>query len=183
MHTHFASPQLRTIIVKRYRGRVWGVLYILIAFALFGGLIALVPTYSMMLGRAQAADKELAALAETKSKNVDRITAELSLAQVYIKALPPAAPPLEVVLNDILTGRPQGITLNSIDVSTLAYGTSTSAEVHIAGLSATRETLVSYKRALETSVAVAKVDLPLSNLAKSQHLSFTMTILLKPKTR
>ncbi len=69
-----------------------------------------------------------------------------------------------------------GVSIQGIEFT---YTASTTVDLRISGIAKTRETLIAFKKKVETNPMVAKVDLPVSDLAKSKNISFILKILSK----
>jgi len=73
----------------------------------------------------------------------------------------------------LLSKKPKSISLNQFTYSGTGANT---AEINIGGVSATREALVAFVKALEEAKSFKEVNLPISNLAKEKNIIFTMTL-------
>lgn len=69
-----------------------------------------------------------------------------------------------------------GVSIQGIEFT---YTASTTVDLRVSGIAKTRETLIAYKKKVETNPMVAKADLPVSDLAKSKDISFVLKILSK----
>ncbi len=78
-------------------------------------------------------------------------------------------------LNTVLSNKTSAIQLTHFSYTVTA---STTATFIVSGVSATRESLVSYVKKLEETKSFKKVDLPISNLAKEKNIDFTINILI-----
>lgn len=67
---------------------------------------------------------------------------------------------------------------NSISINNFSYvpSASSSATLIVGGVSATRESLVSFVKSLEDTELFTKVDLPIGNLAKDKGIEFTISL-------
>lgn len=81
--------------------------------------------------------------------------------------------PVEVV-GLILRNKNQGITLNSFDFTSAREGGS----LKISGIADAREDLISFFKNLESEEVIQTVESPISNLSRSNDISFTADILI-----
>ncbi|MFZ2522989.1 MAG: hypothetical protein WAW92_01225 [Minisyncoccia bacterium] len=72
---------------------------------------------------------------------------------------------------------------NSIKITQFSYTStgSTTATATLRGISATRESLVNFKKNLDTIDSLKSVDLPISNYAKDRDIDFAMNIIISEK--
>lgn len=69
-----------------------------------------------------------------------------------------------------------GIVIHGIDYS---YTASSTIDMRVSGVAVTRDALIAYKKSIEQHARVAKVELPVSDLAKSRDVNFILRILSK----
>lgn len=69
-----------------------------------------------------------------------------------------------------------GVSLKGFEYT---YTASSSVDVRVTGLAQTRDALINFKKKVESNSYVAKVELPVSDLAKSRDLTFIMRIISK----
>lgn len=79
------------------------------------------------------------------------------------------------LIQNILSYRSEQIFINSMEISRSA-GTSTSAEVLIIGKADSRESLIDFKKSLEVEKTFRNIDLPVSDLAKSKDIKFSLRV-------
>jgi hypothetical protein len=67
---------------------------------------------------------------------------------------------------------------NSIKINQFSFSpNSTSTEtINLQGVSATRDSLVNFKKSLDESGLFKSIDLPVSNFTKDKNISFNMTL-------
>ena len=82
--------------------------------------------------------------------------------------------PLEELVRSTLSGKPAGVTISSLRFLTLAER----SELTIRGDAVSREALLSFRRALEGERHFVSVELPISNLAKTRDINFTLKLVL-----
>lgn len=75
----------------------------------------------------------------------------------------------------------ESIRVPNISISTIefTYVSSSTQDIKIVGEAFTRDALIAYKKKIETSGVAQKIDLPVSDLAKSKDIDFTIKIITK----
>lgn len=72
--------------------------------------------------------------------------------------------------------RVPGISLSTVEFT---YSASSTMDIKIIGEAVTRDALIAYKKKIENSGVAQKIDLPVSDLAKSKDIAFTIKITTK----
>lgn len=72
--------------------------------------------------------------------------------------------------------RVPGVALSTVEFT---YAASSTMEIRIIGEAVTRDALITYKKKIEGSGIAQKIDLPVSDLAKSKDIAFTIKITTK----
>ncbi len=167
-----------------YRTRLFIVALFFISCGIALGIATLIPAYilsSAKEGRAQAEATEL--FKKNKVSGTAQAEKDLVRSQTIVKKIivEEGRPMYSDILQGILAYRSTYISITSLDLSRPtevagATGTTTPAEIIIQGKSATRESLVAFKKSLEGDKKFLKVELPLSDLAKSKNITFTMKL-------
>ncbi len=98
-----------------------------------------------------------------KIKSINNELNLLSTALVYPRFSP--------IVDHILSQRNQSISLDSFSLNN-----GKTSVLTIRGISSTREALVSFVDSLKASSQFSSVDLPVSNLAKSKNIDFSITL-------
>lgn len=160
---------------KDYRLRVMIVLLCGLAAAALVGAGALAPAF--ILSHSLEADAVTTAAAikkDREDRGIDKIQKELSQTQPLIDAL--AAQESGIAFSSLvesLTARQSsGIMISSIQIARVE-GTS-SATYEVSGVATTREALIGFKKSIEEDPRFGKVDLPVSGLAKSRDIHFSI---------
>ena len=177
-HT-LVPPQDRKRLRHEYHVRAWIVALFAISAAGVIGVAALFPSF--MKGTFEERLQLEAVAALEKSKNEKGITAKehelaadkqllITLSDGLDKKMLSAE--LEQVFNDRGT-----VQLNNIGIARQSDG---SVRILIQGIAPTREALLGYKSKLENQVMGTMVTLPISQLAKSTHIQFSMEV-TRPK--
>ncbi len=172
-------PQERKNLRREYYTRLAIVVCCMISTVFAAGLMSLLPAY--MRARAEE-QRQLEAVTELRhtnnEKNDSMVASELSF---YSSAL-------SILGNSLLRERPSeaierivGLSDKEVRLSSLSYFVSgtTTAEVIIQGIAPNRASLLSFKSRLESLTPLARIDLPLSELAKSSSIPFSLKVIYK----
>lgn len=170
---------------REYRTRLIILFSFFISFAVLIGICSLAPAYiysysqeKEALGKAQSIQKSL------KESGTDEIWRDLRQASEIITRLKGNTPskPFGDIVASIIADKNTNIKINSFNFTEIIDASSTPIfSVNIAGKSGTREGLVSFKKKLETDDYIQSVELPVSDLAKSKDIDFSMRITIKPQ--
>lgn len=87
-------------------------------------------------------------------------------------------PKMMPFIDGILSRKTSAIVLNKFLYTVISGKTGT---LNIEGVSATREALVEFQKSLQDSGLFKTIDLPISNLAKSKNIPFTLSTTLEIK--
>ncbi|MDO8430676.1 MAG: hypothetical protein Q7S72_01655 [Candidatus Taylorbacteria bacterium] len=84
------------------------------------------------------------------------------------------------IIPQIIRHKTPGLTINSFNLTTVTSATSSSVMVAIQGKSSTRDGLIQFKNALDADPLVTSVSLPVSDLAKSRDIPYSIKISIIP---
>ncbi len=146
---------------------------LLLIFIFPSWLISKSKEENAMLEMANANESQLSKDASPIAVTIDGTNQKLRAIQntlAYESFLP--------LINTILQNKTASIRLNQFLYTSIGRAMAT---VSLGGVSATREALVSFAKGLEQSGDFAKVDLPVSNLAKVTNISFLLNLTTKAK--
>lgn len=170
----FLYGEYRREAIQGYRGRL-ALMYLgivlaasLTAVALFAPafLLASAKKSALFLGGAGASDN-----AEAESKEIEAEVRTLKEKLSYAKA-DAGDVPFSSVLERVGSRREPGISITSIS---LRRGAEKGA-ISISGRASTREALVAFAKSLQGEPSFSRVDLPVSSLAKSRDIPFSIGI-------
>jgi hypothetical protein len=82
-------------------------------------------------------------------------------------------PKISPYLDSILSMKTNSIKINQFSFSPNSTSTET---INLQGVSATRDSLVNFKKSLDESGLFKSIDLPVSNFTKDKNISFNMTL-------
>lgn len=169
---------------REYRTRLIIFLSFFISFAVLIGICSLAPAYiysysqeKEALGKAQSIQKSL------KESGTDEIFQDLRQASEIMARLKgnTSPKPFVDIVTSIIADKNTGIKINSFGFTEIINASSTPIfSVNISGKSGTRESLVSFKKKLESDEYIQSVELPVSDLAKSKDIDFSMKLSIKP---
>lgn len=175
MYTLLPEPE-RKALRKEYRVRLLVVTLFFLGCMGCIGVAAFFPSYIMTTSLDGTTKQEEKRLAELKSQST-RESIEIELASVNqlvgIFTEGDVNMPLTEFVDSFLEVLTPGIKLASFDV--VRTGTST-ANIFMSGVAGTRDALVELKRAIERERGFSKIELPVSDLAKSKDIQFSINI-------
>jgi hypothetical protein len=143
----------------------------LLATAVGIGAVSLVPTYisvSSALGAAQVSEEQEINTDETSP--ISELAHTAALLQTLTAKL--SAEPMTEIVQSIIMLHPDGTVITGITFDR------TPLTLSLKGTATTRDALVAYKKALEGHSRVIHVSSPISDLAKSVDLEFTLVLTL-----
>lgn len=120
-----------------------------------------------------------------KTKNLEPVDGKIKEIETRVKTINDVAtklsdgnarPRVMNVIRLIDSTLVSGIKVKSYEI---AYTASSTVDMRVGGIASTRDTLVSFKKNIEANQGVARVELPVSDLAKSKDLTFVLRIISK----
>ena len=173
-------PEKETKALKReYRTRLFVVLLFFVSCGVFMGIMSLVPAYILSYTQEKRALEDLRVMEKGRQdRGADTILKELASSTEITNRL--KANEDSVVFGDIISRiiihKPGQVSLTSFQILKVpAEGAPPSrVEVILQGKALTREALVVFKKQLESNPLISGVNLPLSDLAKSKDILFTV---------
>jgi hypothetical protein len=175
-------PEEQIKKLKRdYRVRVLIVLMFFIASGIVVGILSLFPSYIVSYNQEKNLLNKVENIQKTRaSDGIDNMISELNKSYYSVKALRNDKTKVSFKSNieEILGLRSKGITITSFEIASSSEQEGIS-EMIIQGDSATRETLLSFKKNIESDANISNVVLPISDLTKSKNISFAIKFLIK----
>ena len=167
---------------KEYRTRLFIVMSFFVSFGILAGLVSLVPSYVFSYSREKEAIKSLQALKDSrKERGTDVVIKDLTEAQQLIDTLDKNQDGVaftKVIAEIILRKNPQ-VSLTSFQIS---QKEEPSLAITVQGKALTRDSLLLFKKSLEQNPLIdSKIDLPPSDIAKKENISFALTFSMKTK--
>ncbi len=170
-------PQdLKEEIKKDYKLKRLILIFLFIIFVEVSLLIFLFPTWLISFYKEKdvvSRSKEIkdASLGNTASETINTIKSLNSKLGAINNTL--EYPKLNPLVKYILSKKTSFISINRIVYTRKGE---TAATMNLGGVSATRESLLSFVKSLEDGKVFKKVDLPISNFAKDRNLNFSINI-------
>lgn len=178
-------PQSEIKSLKReYHTRLFFTLCFFVSCAIIIGIISLLPAYILSYSQEKDLVEKVNILrTKREATGIDKITKELSETSRIIKILNDnkSKSDFSKIILDINKNLPAQVSLNSFQVNRQGEATTTSNEVIIQGKSLTRDALIALKKTLENNPEIKKVELPISDLAKSKDISFSIRLTIESK--
>jgi hypothetical protein len=180
MYTLLPDEQIKNL-VKEYHIR----LFILGLFCLSGavwiGIGSLLPSYIISVMQQQNAQNHLQAIEKTTQTPVNAsVAAEVAASNANILLIKGAEDTVvfSAIIEDLANRRIPGITLNDIEIAHAPVASNPNeTSVAIRGTATTRDVLVAFQHALVGDTEFSQVDLPISDLAKSTDVDFSITLM------
>ncbi len=168
----------RGVLRREYRLRMLVVLCFMLSLVCIFGIVSLLPTFTRILGVESRSKLELSILKKaSQSSVVADIEKRLMINKSLIAPISTMLKESEIspLIQSIATSR-GNVTISSFNISRITDGTIT---IGIQGLASTREDLLFFKTRLESLSVGNKVSLPVSQLAKSTNIQYSIQITTK----
>lgn len=167
---------LKSQIVTEYKIRRFLVILVFILLLQATLLIFVFPSWIISESKLQDSQTRVSELEKTKIINdpvsvkpiIKSINNELSVIDKSLEY-----PKIVPILNAVLSKKTSTIKVRQF---TYSSNSSSTAQVSIKGISVTRESLVDFKKSLDSLGIFKSVDLPISNYAKDRDIDFSMNI-------
>lgn len=178
---HTLVPQYERLALRReYRLRAFIVLCFALSVAGVIGIVSLSPAFMSASIEEQAAQRDLLSIKKAKdSSGLTAIQQKVAYSQGLLNILEQGSDrPRPSSLIELLVGERGPVKINSIGVNQIS---STTATISIGGIAPTRDSLLAFKSRLIAVNEGNKVDLPVSELAKSTNIQFSIRVIHKLK--
>ena len=167
---------LKKSLRHEYRVRAIIVLLFMMSVAWVIGVVSLLPSFVHVKSEKDTAMKTLASLENISgNRKGDGLVVDVAKQAAMLKLFDdqPAGKTLNsMILTSIVSVR-GSVKLNSISITRPA---TTTIAVTILGEAPTRDALINFKNSLTGAISGNKVDLPISELAKSKDVQFSLTL-------
>ena len=172
-------PEKEIKALKReYRMRLVIFFLFFMSVAVLAGIFSLTPGFVLSYTQEKEALSHLKNVEKNRKDNgLDSIVKELNETNTIIKKLEDHSGDLVYsrIIFQIIGHKTSGLTIKSFDISKSPNATST-ADVVIQGKATTRDSLISFKNKLEADPLISNLQLPVSDLAKSKDISYSIKI-------
>jgi heme exporter protein D len=179
-YTLLPEKEIRAL-KKEYRIRFFVVLLFFVSFAVFVGIVSLIPSYVFSYMQEKQALNDLQSLQDSRrERGTDAIMKDLSDTQQLVNKLKNRHDPIvfSQVIAEIIERKSSQVALNSFQINQSSTASST-LDVSIQGTAQTRDSLLAFRESLEQNPFISKIDLPISDLAKSRDISFALKLTIQ----
>jgi hypothetical protein len=139
------------------------------------------PSYFFSISKANLATSRLEAFnkanPEISTNNLDKTIADINSKLGLLSTKDSTYIPSEIILKNLISNLPNGITLNQINYSEEI--SNNLRTINIIGKASDRAALRNFKSTLDNNPIVALTDLPISNFIGKTNISFTILVTLK----
>ena len=156
---------------REYRVRFVITLLFFVSCSVVVGIGALTPAFIFSYSQEKEALEKVKVLQKSREESgMEDISKELDRTGVYIKKLQSASssPDFSPIISQIIGHKNPGISITSFKFSPDI--------IYLGGKAATREGLVEFKKRLESDPGITSVELPVSDLAKSRDITFSLKL-------
>lgn len=178
MHTYLPTEQ-KEQLRKEYLYRLALVFSITVLVIIICSIIFILPSYIVTRNQHNQAISSFATKSNSSADNtIKDIESEVKKINDATTKLSDGInrPRILNTIRLIDTATAQGIKIKSFEIT---YTASSTVDMRVGGLASTRDALVAFKKNIESNQGVARVELPVSDLAKSKELTFVMRIVSK----
>ncbi len=165
---------------KEYRIRVIILALFFLSGAVWIGISSLLPSYIIAVIQEQNAENSLSRIKQTTQTPVNAsVAATVSTSNAQIKLVKNSEDPVVFsgIIENIANRRTPGILINDIEIAHASADVRvTATNLSIRGVASTRDALVAFQSALAADPEFSKVDLPVSDLARSTDLTFSLNV-------
>jgi hypothetical protein len=168
---------------REYRIRLTIFLLFFMSCSVFVGIISLMPAYIYSYTQEKEALDKLEELqAKRKSDTIGPIKKELSDNTIVINKIKNINDSViySNIVSKIISQKPSGVSIKSFDMQAAGGSATSTVTVAIQGKALTRESLVAFKDRLTKDPLITKVELPVSDLAKSRDISYSIKVSITP---
>lgn len=167
--------EYRRSIKTEYRLRLLVVALFLLSGTCIAGSLLLFPSYLTTSVGMREAQAELSVLAAQENEELPqdmRVALENTVKKLELVTSIEETMSIEGMITEVTEARPNGI-----GITRFAYEEiEDRPALTLSGIARTREALTRFQDNLETLPRFAKVELPVSNLAQAENISFNLTL-------
>jgi hypothetical protein len=181
IHYILLPAQERKALRWEYRLRLAIVTFLFISLALVFGIASLLPSYIYTYNQENEATLHLEALNKSrKASGADQDDKNLIINQSFALKMVAEEDKLDdvSVIEKIVALKPKNLIINSFE-NDHAVSTTTVGSVTVQGYAPTREGLLDFKKAFENDKTFANPELPISDLAKSKEINFSLKVSIR----
>lgn len=171
----------RKALKREYRIRLFIFSLFFISTAILAGTISLIPAYVQSYSQEKSALVNVENIKKNrKQSDTDRIINELKTTDENIKKINSFPKQIQYsgIIVKLIENKNNGIAINSIQFPTNTNNATSSITAVLQGRANTREALVQFKNKIEADPGVMSVELPVSDLAKSKEINYSIKVML-----
>ncbi len=179
-------PENEMKVLKReYRMRLFIFILFFISLAITIGIFSLAPAFILSYSEEKDALLRIETIREgRKNKEIDKIVKDLGLINEYIKKINSNTNKIvySEIIPQIINDKNSDVYINSFQFTDNETANSASSTILIIqGRANTRDALIRFKTKLEQNPIITKVELPVSDLAKSREINYSIRLSLSNK--
>lgn len=179
-YTLLPEKEIRSL-KREYRTRVFVILFLFISCGVMIGIVALFPAFILSYSQGKNSVEKIKTIKKNReARGIDTISNELSDNYQMMNKLK---------INDDITKsseaifeisklRSNQVSLTSFQITKSSNTATSSLNITIQGKASTRESLIEFKKNLESNKRIEKIELPISDLAKSKNILFAVRLTL-----
>lgn len=177
-YTLLPEKEIKTL-KKEYRTRLFIILLFFVSCAVLVGIGSLTPAYIFSYTEEREALKNLETLRQSRqNRGTDNVIIDLTKSAAIVKQLEEYddSTMFSQLISQIVSYKPANLYINSLDLKNVVSKATTSIEIIVQGKASTREDLTIFGDRLKADPLISNVVLPVSNLAKSKDISFSIKL-------
>ncbi len=179
-YTLLPEKEIKSLKIE-YRIRILVVLLFFISCAMIIGICSLLPSYILSYAQEKNSVQKVQSINESLDKDHDIFSADLLGSYKIIKKI--KLEQNNIIFSNYLkkidSYKNDFIVFNSFQLSKSQETSSSTSEMILQGKAKTRNSILQFKKVLESNSEILKVELPLSDLTKNKDIDFAFRIKFK----
>ncbi len=168
------SEQHKKYLLRKYRIRLISVVFIFCSILFLTAIALLLPSYMMLsIEQGRLTDQIKGFAVEIARQNSQNLGSNIGDVKSALPLITLENSKFYSTLDTILSGKPGGVSIRSINFRHVVGEPSI---ITLDGLAATRSSLVSFSKTLESEPMFTSVGLPVSNLAKESNVKYSLSV-------
>lgn len=156
-------------------------LFLLLIVLIVGTVLLLPSLFLSVVKERSAAERVLLAreaLSLEEGRNVEAIIASVNKKIGILALAPGVSATLNKAFRTIIDRQPEGLKITGLLYEKDVLGDTGRGKIFIRGISSERDALIAFADLLKKESLFSEVDLPVSNLIKSEDIAFSITVFL-----
>ena len=178
MYTFLPEQNIK-IAQREYHVRVLILFLFCLSAAIWIGIASLFPSYIISLMQERGAVNHLQTVRNTTQTPISAsVAAQVAAANANINLIKNSVDPVvfSSIVETIVNQRIPGISINDIEIAHTPVASNPAATaIAVRGTATTRDVLVAFQHALSGNPSFSQVNLPISDLARSTNVPFSIT--------